>query len=862
MKIIGNNPAADNAEITAVASGTLPSGQPVVVNADGTVSVAAETSVSAQTTTPTTFTTNTIQFFLDATYDSSNDRVVVVYCDGSNSNYGTAVVGTVSSLDNSITFGTPVVFDSVYARSCKAAYDANAGKIVIAYYGFSNPNTGLAIVGTVSGSSISFGSRVTMNATGSTQPIGLVYAPDQQKVVCAYTDVNNSSYGTAIVGTVSGNSISFGSETVFNSGNTYQTTIGYDTTKNRVLCAYRDNSNSDYGNIVAGTVSGTTITFGSEYNFSNSATAYPFEIVHDSVNNKNVIFYSGSPQYGKAIVATLDESNNSLTFGTEVQFKGASIGSSGAAAFNAAAGKIDVIYKDESDSNKGKFVTGTVSGTSISFTSETTVDTNQTDFFSVVYNTTFKNNFIAYGDETLTQGEAFVNQLAYTETNLTSENFIGMAGGVVTGSVSAVGIPAVSSTVQSSYFGSTFDSNSNKVVVTYWDQTNSKGMAVVGTVSGTSISFGTPVEYSSQSAFTYPQAVVFDSNSNKVVISYVDSGGSSYGTAIVGTVSGTSISFGTAVVFESASTAFPQATFDSTNNKVVIIYEDGGDLDKGKAVVGTVSGTSISFGSPVTFEEGLTSYPSVAYDTNAQKVVIAFKDRSAADHGKAIVGTVSGSSISFGSAVTFNAADSNYNTIVYDASAKKLVIYYQDTAATSMKAIVGTVSGTSISFGTATEFSASNSANMSATYDASASKTLVFYRDALNSNYGAYNAGTIDGTSISFSDPVVFEAADSRFTTGTYDSNSQKVIVSYEDVGNSQYATSTVINVGYITRAEVADGNKATIDIGCAISTNQLGLTAGQTYYVQTDGTLGLTAADPSVIAGTAISATEIIVKG
>jgi hypothetical protein len=38
--------------------------------------------------------------------------------------------------------------------------------------------------------------------------------------------------------------------------------------------------------------------------------------------------------------------------------------------------------------------------------------------------------------------------------------------------------------------------------------------------------------------------------------------------------------------------------------------------------------------------------------------------------------------------------------------------------------------------------------------------------------------------------------------------------------------------------------------------------TAGQQYFVQTDGTLGLTAADPSVIAGTAISATEIIVKG
>ena len=48
--------------------------------------------------------------------------------------------------------------------TARAAYDANAGKVVIAYYGYSNLDTGLAIVGTVSGStSISFGSRVTMN---------------------------------------------------------------------------------------------------------------------------------------------------------------------------------------------------------------------------------------------------------------------------------------------------------------------------------------------------------------------------------------------------------------------------------------------------------------------------------------------------------------------------------------------------------------------------------------------------------------------------------------------------------------------------------------------------------------------------
>ena len=45
------------------------------------------------------------------------------------------------------------------------------------------------------------------------------------------------------------------------------------------------------------------------------------------------------------------------------------------------------------------------------------------------------------------------------------------------------------------------------------------------------------------------------------------------------------------------------------------------------------------------------------------------------------------------------------------------------------------------------------------------------------------------------------------------------------------------------------------------VSDNQISLTAGQQYFVQTGGTIGTTAATPSVLAGTAISATELVVK-
>ena len=71
------------------------------------------------------------------------------------------------------------------------------------------------------------------------------------------------------------------------------------------------------------------------------------------------------------------------------------------------------------------------------------------------------------------------------------------------------------------------------------------------------------------------------------MIAYDDGGNSSYGTAIVGTVSGTSISFGSPTVFESAAITFTSSAFDSTNDKVIIAYRDTGNSDYGTAVVGT-----------------------------------------------------------------------------------------------------------------------------------------------------------------------------------------------------------------------------------------------------------------------------------
>jgi hypothetical protein len=447
---------------------------------------------------------------------------------------------------------------------------------------------------------------------------------------------------------------------------------------------------------------------------------------------------------------------------------------------------------------------------------------------------------------------------------------------VVAGSLvpESAGTAVVFESANSEYTSATYDSNTQKVVIAYRDDGNSnRGTAIVGTVSGTSISFGTAVVF--ESATSNHISATYDANAQKVVIAYQDAGNSNRGTAIVGTVSGTSISFGTAVVFESANSLYISATYDANAQKVVIAYQDAGNSNYGTAIVGTVSGTSISFGTAVVFESATSSHISAVYNANAQRVVIAYRDGGNSNYGTAIVGTVSGTSISFGTAVVFESANSEYISATYDANAQKVVIAYGDGGNSYYgTAIVGTVSGTSISFGTVVVFESARSEYITAVYNANAQRVVIAYRDEGNSDYGTAIVGTVSGTSISFGTAVVFESANSLYISATYDANAQKVVIAYRDVGNSGYGTSVVFQNAYVSTnltatnyigisdAVYSDTATATIQTVGSVDDAQSSLTAGTAYYVQRDGTLATTADTISVLAGTALSATKLIIKG
>ena len=423
-----------------------------------------------------------------------------------------------------------------------------------------------------------------------------------------------------------------------------------------------------------------------------------------------------------------------------------------------------------------------------------------------------------------------------------------------------IGSPAV---------GLTYDSTNNKSVVAYRNSGGSnKGSARVGTLSSNTISFGTEADF--ESGESQYIAAAFDSSNNKVVIFYQDQSNSFYGTAVVGTISGTDITFGTPVVFQSSESTWINADYDANSGKMVCVYRYNNGA---YAIVGTVSGTSISFGSTVNY--GATGlHCDVVYHAAAQKVVAV--NRSSTDN-HARVGTVSGTSISFGTAITVNSSGSQSNNtrIGYDSANEKVVIAYRDEGNSGHGyARVGTVSGTDISVGSQVRFENGSIDKLDVGFHSASGKIIIVYQDSGNSNYGTLAVGTVSGTSISFDTPVVFKSNNTNEFEIAEDTGSDRMLIAYQNASNGSagelvvyspaYTSTNLTSENYIGMSKggaVANTKGATVDIIGSVNDEQSSLTAGQQYFVQTDGTIGTTAATPSVLAGTAISATELLVK-
>jgi hypothetical protein len=301
----------------------------------------------------------------------------------------------------------------------------------------------------------------------------------------------------------------------------------------------------------------------------------------------------------------------------------------------------------------------------------------------------------------------------------------------------------------------------------------------------------------------YQNSAAYDSFNNKIFIAYRDDANSLYGTGVVGTVSGTTISFGTPVVFNSQTSQYLSCTFDSTSNKVVIAFQDSVASGYPYAVVATISGTSVSYGTKVNLISAAADGLSSTYDSLNNRVVISFRNQGGSNYGTTIVGTVSGTSISFGTSVVFKSSNSGLTSSTFDSTSGKVLVFYRNFITTAGESVVGTVSGTSISFGSPVTFNSSASIYIGSAYDTANQRVLVCYRDGGSSEYGVANVGTVSGTSISFGSKVTYASTTSDYNQAAFDSTNNRVVISFVDNSNGNKGLSVV---GSISGTSVSFG--------------------------------------------------------
>ncbi len=843
---------AASKQLSFTASGAISSGQTVGLKTDGTVEVIANTAEAVGTETEFT---SVRSDYTEAVYDVNANRIVIFYNSNNSGPYG--VVGTVSG--SSISFGTPVATGQgqIYS-TLGAVYDSTNNKVLFGYR--TGTSSGLkVVVATVdpSDNSITFGTAAAVDDGNNENGGSMAYDANAQRLVVIFPDANNSQYGAASVGTVSGTSISFGTPVVYTSAalSSTGTSTVYDPVSQKVLVGYRPSSGSGVGYGIVGTVSGTSISFGTPAIFSGSLEIDGVKLAYSSSASKILIVYEDINAHdGHAVTATI--SGTSASYGTDLTWvsDGLLTNALSKMALNEDTNANLMVLGFNNKNYQGQVVNFTISGDTVTASSITTWDSGTQNFnIGGAYHTVEKKTVFSWAQaystgEAITYSPAFNNAssflgIADAAISNAASGKITMKGGVATNSNLiesnvTVGSESVFDTESAAFIQVAYDSGNNKIVIAYADGGNSNyGTAIVGTVSGSSVTFGSAVVFNS--AAVGANSIVYDVNAGKVVISYQDGGASNRGRSVVGTVSGTSISFGSEAQFSgssSVSTAL-SSSYDANAQKVVIVYQDGGNSDYGTAVVGTISGTDITFGSSAVYLTAGPALMDIAYDTGAQKHLIVFQDGGNSNYTTGIVGTVSGTSISFGSKVAIN----NYNgtdiSIAYDSTAAKTVVAYRsiESSPYQPEAVVATISGTSVSFGTKTKDTnfASGVGGLSIAYNPTIDKTLLIVRDEATGTKLGYVLATVSGTGISFGTSA-FANADSTSVAGprniAYDSSGQKLIAcvtNNTDTAGDSYVFSSVT-----------------------------GLTPNSTYYVQNDGTLSTTSS--SVTAGKAMSTTSI----
>jgi hypothetical protein len=242
----------------------------------------------------------------------------------------------------------------------------------------------------------------------------------------------------------------------------------------------------------------------------------------------------------------------------------------------------------------------------------------------------------------------------------------------------------------------------------------------------------------------------------------------------------------------------------------------------------------------------------------------------------AVVGTLSGGTLTYGTPVQVGTRTNLDEIVATTVSSGVSVVAAMSSNNSTYYAYVGTVSGTSISFGTEDTGSLGSSRHTKSLNFSSANNNLMLVYEAYSDEVLYVRFGTISGTSVTFDSATDATIVSYDGTYGVQLNNglhlpfreaTHKMVVHISDNTNLQtdayiyqfqLTTNNADNYIGVANAAYSDGATATIQILGSIDDAQSGLTTGTTYFVANDGSLSTTNNGRKI--GRAISATEILI--
>ncbi len=253
------------------------------------------------------------------------------------------------------------------------------------------------------------------------------------------------------------------------------------------------------------------------------------------------------------------------------------------------------------------------------------------------------------------------------------------------------------------------------------------------------------------------------------------------------------------------------------------------------------------------------------------------------NYGQSRVGTLSGSTISWGSTVQYGANAAFYHRVTSIGGTSKVAVLYRETSSGDPISIqVGTISGTSISsYGSKVVVNDASGSqtqwyDQDISYDENSQRLLIAYKSTVSKPYyPCIQLASISGTFISL-EGTIYDIETQAVSTNSgvqylnlaYDSNNENYILSYTDNnGTSSPATSNTFSIGNgsnfigIASESISDAATGEVTILGGINESLTGLTVSADYYVNTNVAGGVsTSTGSNIKIGRALSATKLLI--